>query len=130
LVTAWIALQDIDLSNGCMMVVPGSHKWQLDPSSHGFEEKDLDALKRRYAVEGREWKEVPVILKEGQASFHHSLTFHGSGPNHTDVAHLMPKGTAYQNRGHNVDNIRLLGPRPQEGQLFANQYFPVLYSKM
>ncbi|WP_420491008.1 phytanoyl-CoA dioxygenase family protein [Neobacillus drentensis] len=23
------------ISNGCMKVVPGSHKWQLDPSSHG-----------------------------------------------------------------------------------------------
>jgi ectoine hydroxylase-related dioxygenase (phytanoyl-CoA dioxygenase family) len=135
LVTAWIALQDTDLSNGCMMVVPGSHKWQLDNSSDGFFETDLAALKDKFAVNGREWKEVPLKLKAGQASFHHSLTFHGSGPNLSNdprlsvVAHLMPKGTAYLNQGHNVDNIRLLGPRVQNGQLFNTQYFPALYSK-
>jgi ectoine hydroxylase-related dioxygenase (phytanoyl-CoA dioxygenase family) len=132
LVTAWIALQDTALSNGCMMVIPGSHKWQLDPAADGFFETNLSKIKKKIATEGRIWKEEPLILKAGQASFHHSLTFHGSGPNYSDeprlsvVSHLMPKGTAYQNRGHNVDNIRLLGPRPQEGQLFDNQYFPVL----
>ena len=26
-VTAWIALDDVDESNGCMWMVPGSHKW-------------------------------------------------------------------------------------------------------
>jgi ectoine hydroxylase-related dioxygenase (phytanoyl-CoA dioxygenase family) len=133
LVTAWIALQDTDLTNGCMMVVPGSHKWQLDPRSYGFHETDLNAQKERYS-QGRDWREEPVILKAGQASFHHALLFHGSGPNLTDqprrsvVAHLMPKGTAYKKK-QNVDNIRLLGPRPREGQLFANEYFPVLYAK-
>src|SRR5438034_383879 len=26
-VTAWVALDDVDESNGCMWMVPGSHKW-------------------------------------------------------------------------------------------------------
>ena len=135
LVTAWIALQDTDLTNGCMSVIPGSHKWGLLEGSDGFFNRDLDAVKSKLEGEGREWKEVPMTLKAGQASFHHSLTIHGSGQNYSEhprlsvVAHLMPHGTAYQNRGHNVDNIRLLGPRPKEGQLFDSSFFPVAYSK-
>lgn len=26
-VTAWVALDDVDLDNGCMWMVPGSHRW-------------------------------------------------------------------------------------------------------
>jgi hypothetical protein len=132
LVTAWIALQDTDLSNGCMMVVPGSHRWGLVPTSDSFFNQDLDALKQQFAQEGREWREVPMTLKAGQASFHHAFAFHASGPNLSDaprlsvVSHLMPSDMTYQNKGQNVDNIRLLGPRPQEGQAFDNAYFPRL----
>ncbi|UVI33193.1 phytanoyl-CoA dioxygenase family protein [Paenibacillus spongiae] len=136
LVTAWIALQDTDLTNGCMSVVPGSHEWGLLEGSDAFFNRDLESVKARIAAEsGKEWKEVPMLLKAGQVSFHHSLTIHGSGQNYSEeprlsvVAHLMPHGTAYQNRGFNVDNIRLLGPRPKEGQVFDNEYFPVAYSK-
>lgn len=132
LVTAWIALQDTDLSNGCMKVVPGSHRWGLVPASDSFFNQNLGELKDRFAREGREWREVPMTLKAGHASFHHSLAFHASGPNLSDaprlsvVSHLMPADMAYKNKGQNVDNIRLLGPRPQEGQKFANEYFPLL----
>lgn len=134
LVTAWIALQDTDLSNGCMLVVPGSHQWGL-LSSAGFFDPDLEKLKRKFAENRREWKEVPTVLRAGQASFHHALTFHASGPNTSSaprlsiVAHLMPHDTAYKNQGEKVDNIRLLGPKPKEGQRFDNEFFPLLYKK-
>ncbi|MDQ8736787.1 phytanoyl-CoA dioxygenase family protein [Paenibacillus sp. LHD-38] len=132
LVTAWVALQDTAVANGSMLVIPGSHKWGLVPTSDSFFNQDLDALKERFAKEGRTWNEVPMILKAGHVSFHHAYTFHASGPNRSNdprlsvVAHLMPGDTAYQNKGHNVDNIRLLGPRPKEGQRFDNSYFPKL----
>ncbi|MFC0330902.1 phytanoyl-CoA dioxygenase family protein [Paenibacillus sepulcri] len=132
LVTAWVALQDTKVQNGCMLVVPGSHKWGLIPASDSFFDQDLDSLKERFAKEGRVWNEVPMILKAGEVSFHHAYTLHASGPNLSDqprlsvVAHLMPGNTVYRNKGQNVDNIRLLGPRPKEGQPFDNAYFPKL----
>jgi ectoine hydroxylase-related dioxygenase (phytanoyl-CoA dioxygenase family) len=135
MVTVWIALQDTDLSNGGMSTILGSHKWGLVPDSNTFFDQDMDNLRNKYATEGREWREEPCILKAGQASFHHALTFHGSGPNQTTaprlsiVAHLMPKGTAYRPGVQFHPNIRLLGPRPYGGQLFANEYFPVVYKK-
>jgi ectoine hydroxylase-related dioxygenase (phytanoyl-CoA dioxygenase family) len=135
MVTAWIALQDTDLTNGGMMTICGSHKWGLIPDSDTFFNQNMDDLKVRYSALGFEWREEPCILKAGQASFHHSLTFHGSGPNRTleprlsVVAHLMPKNTAYRPKIQYHPNIRLLGPRPYAGQLFANEYFPVVFSR-
>src|SRR5690606_23572069 len=106
-----------------MITVLGSHKWGLVPDSDTFFDTDMDALKRKFTSMGKEWIEEPCILKAGQASFHHALTFHGSGVNHTNeprlsvVAHLMPQGTAYRARVQFSSNVRLLGPRAKEGQL-------------
>lgn len=134
MVTVWIALQDTDLNNGGMMSINGSHKWGLIPDSNTFFEQNMEKLKDKYTSNGREWVEEPCILKAGHASFHHSLTFHGSGPNLTDqprlsiVAHLMPYDTYYRPGVQYHGNIKLLGPRPYAGQRFANDYFPLLYS--
>lgn len=135
MVTAWVALQDTDLRNGGMMTIVGSNHWGLIPDSNTFFETDLDALRHRYADTEHPWIEEPCILQAGQASFHHALTFHGSGPNRTSaprlsiVAHFMPKGTAFRPNVQWHPNIRLLGPRPYAGQRFANEYFPVVFSR-
>lgn len=133
MITAWIALQDTDISNGGMVAISGSHKWGLIPDSNTFYEQDMGKLKDKYAGSVHEWQEVPCVLKAGQVSFHHSLTFHGSGPNTTDaprlsvIGHYIPKGAAYRARVQKQSNIRFLGPRPYDGQLFDNEYFPLLY---
>ncbi|MBO9606065.1 MAG: phytanoyl-CoA dioxygenase family protein [Paenibacillaceae bacterium] len=135
MVTVWIALQDTDLTNGGMSTILGSHKWGLVPDSNTFFDQDLGALKAKYTADGRPWIEEPCILKAGEASFHHGLTFHGSGPNRTNeprlsiVAHLMPGGTAYRPRIQRHDNIRLLGPRPYAGQKFEGAYFPQVFAR-
>lgn len=135
MVTVWIALQDTDLTNGGMMTILGSHKWGLIPDSNTFFDQNLDILREKYSANGHEWIEEPCILKAGQASFHHALTFHGSGPNLTSlprlstVAHLMPGGTGYRSKVMLHDNVKFLGPRPQNGQKFDNDYFPLVYSR-
>jgi ectoine hydroxylase-related dioxygenase (phytanoyl-CoA dioxygenase family) len=134
MLTVWIALQDTDLSNGGMVSIAGSHKWGVISDSTTFWDQDMEQVKSKYASEEREWKEEPCILKAGQASFHHSLTLHGSGQNMTSsprlsvVAHLMSGDTAYRPGVKFHSNAALLGPRPKAGQLFNNEYFPVLYS--
>lgn len=134
MVTVWIALQDTDLTNGGMMTILGSHKWGLVPDSDAFFNQDMDQLRNKYS-DGRDWVEEPCILKAGQASFHHALTFHGSGANSTDdprlsvVAHLMPGETAYNGRVQSHDNAKFLGPRPKKGQKFEGPYFPTLFSR-
>ncbi|GLX70630.1 phytanoyl-CoA dioxygenase family protein [Paenibacillus glycanilyticus] len=133
MVTVWIALQDTDLHNGGMRTILGSHKWGVVEGSDTFFNQDLDGLQAKFSK--GEWQDEPCILKAGQASFHHGLTFHGSGPNFSEqprlsvVAHLMPGNTSYMKGKGRHDNVRLLGPRPYDGQPFNNEYFPLLYSK-
>lgn len=132
--TAWVALQDTDLSNGAMRMVVGSHKWGLVEGSDTFGHKDLEKLAQQFASLGRgEWREEPCILKAGQASFHHSLTFHGSGQNHTDqprlsiIAHMMPSDIVYHAGQQWHPNLVFLGPKAYDGQPFAGDYWPVLW---
>lgn len=133
MMTVWIALQDTDVSNGCMHTILGSHKWGEVEGSDTFFEQDMSQLKEKFAK--RNWIEEPCIMKAGQASFHHALTFHGSGTNFTNksrlsvVAHLMPGDTIYRKVKQRHDNVILLGPRPKDGQPFNNQYFPKLFEK-
>ena len=64
-----------------MRFVRGSHGWGLLDDG-GFYRQDLDDQRDAIPVpDGRSWEEVPALLPAGGASFHHCLTFHGSGPN-------------------------------------------------
>lgn len=132
--TAWVALQDTDLSNGGMRTIVGSHKWGLIEGSAAFGDKDLEALAAQFASQGGgEWRDEPCILKAGEASFHHCLTFHGSGPNRTDqprlsvIAHMMPGDTVYRAGQQWHPNLVFLGPNARDGQPFDGDYFPLLW---
>ncbi len=50
--TAWVALQDTDLTNGGMRTIVGSHKWGLIEGSAAFGHKDLEQLAERFASQG------------------------------------------------------------------------------
>jgi ectoine hydroxylase-related dioxygenase (phytanoyl-CoA dioxygenase family) len=132
-VTAWVALQDTDLTNGGMRTIVGSHRWGLAGDAYTFGEKDLSALEKRFRKEGRPWIDEPCVLKAGQASFHHALTFHGSGPNLTHqprlclIAHMMPEDCAVNADGRFHQNLDLLGPDKRTGDRFAGPCFPVLW---
>ncbi|MBN1966386.1 MAG: phytanoyl-CoA dioxygenase family protein [Anaerolineae bacterium] len=134
MLTAWVALVDVDEENGCMEVVPGSHKWGLLPEGDFFEQ-DLDTLKARIErVSGKPFETQPCVLPAGAFSIHHCLTVHGSRPNvsadrvrRSLVLHLLPEGTRYR-AGTPAEahaNVRLLSG--QDGDPFAGPYFPVLY---
>lgn len=130
--TAWVALQDTDLSNGGMRTIVGSHRWGLIPSSDTFWEQDLEALREKYEPLG-EWLDEPCVLRAGQVSFHHSLTLHGSGPNLSlaprlsVVAHMMPGDTCFSGATQWHPNVVFLGPHPKAGQPFSGPYFPEMW---
>lgn len=86
-VTAWLAVDDVDEQNGCMRMLPGSHKAPLADHIDTFDENNL--LSRGQTVPGvDEAATVPVVLKAGQLSFHHPLIVHGSAPNLSDRRRL------------------------------------------
>ena len=131
--TAWVALQDTDEFNGCMQLVTGSHHWGLRHDANTFGEKDLEVLEAKYCPENNEWNADPCVLKAGQASFHHALTYHGSGPNLSTqprlsiAVHMMPKDCGFTQRGQYHPNADLLGPYVKEGDLFEGPYFPCIW---
>jgi hypothetical protein len=82
-VTAWVALDDVDVDNGAKQVLPTSHHWGLLRGESNFLGTDLDAQLERLTAQH---DVVPRLLemRAGQVSFHHVLTFHGSGTNTSD----------------------------------------------
>jgi hypothetical protein len=83
LFTAWVALSDVTADAGPMRFARGSHRWGLQSSD--FYGQDHDAQRESIQVpQGESWEEVAALLPPGGVSFHHNLTYHGSGPNRTD----------------------------------------------
>lgn len=80
LVTCWTALDDVTLENGCMWVIPGSHRQGVLDHSQAWRVGDrVDKQVPDGALEVRD--EVPIVMPAGSCSFHHSLLVHRSGPN-------------------------------------------------
>jgi ectoine hydroxylase-related dioxygenase (phytanoyl-CoA dioxygenase family) len=75
----WVALVDTDERNGCLWIVPGSHR--LGPPDHG--QAALNPLLRE-ASAGVE--ALPLPMRAGEAVAFGGLTLHRSGPNHSDTA--------------------------------------------
>lgn len=80
-ITAWIALDDVDVANGCMRYIDGSHRGPIVP---------------HYPIPGEPYNLVPPAelidlskeslapVKKGGVVFHHSKTLHTSHRNETD----------------------------------------------
>jgi phytanoyl-CoA hydroxylase len=75
-VTVWCALDDVDEQNGCVWIIPGSHKGGLLP----------------HRTSGTSWHltvaapsdGIPARLKAGEAVAFNGLTLHRSLANHTN----------------------------------------------
>jgi len=83
--TAWIALTPSHQGNGCMRVIPGSHK--LGSMEHENVADDPHMLNRRgerIKTDVDESVAVDVVLKPGEISLHESTLVHGSTPNTSD----------------------------------------------
>lgn len=79
-VTGWLAISNVTEENGCMRMIPGSHKAPLVEHVDTFGEDNL--LTRGQTVpDVDEAAAVAVPLKPGQLSLHHPRIVHGSGPN-------------------------------------------------
>jgi non-heme Fe2+,alpha-ketoglutarate-dependent halogenase len=82
-ITLWLAFTDATPENGCMKVLPGSHKWPDQQHVETYDENNL--LSRGQTIGGlNEDDAVLMPLKAGQFSMHHERQLHASGPNVTD----------------------------------------------
>lgn len=97
--TCWIALDDATAANGCMQVIPGSHRWSFRYSREEVDPANPNWLIERAGLRPEEHPPVACEVKAGHCHFHHCLTIHGSFGNRTDnprrsyILHLMPGST-------------------------------------
>ncbi len=83
-VTAWYAVDDSDTGNGCMQVIPGSHRHGIQ--AHGTSERAGNLLSINQEVpvtEDAAASAADLVLKAGEMSIHHGALIHGSLPNHS-----------------------------------------------
>lgn len=132
LVSAWLALDDATIENGCMWMAPGSHTWGAyrngtigtDPDT--FEPTpELDELPHGAIV-----RKVPCEVRKGQVMFHHCLTWHGSPSNASErgrpaiAVHYMPGYTRYEPGGSHIMGHRV---EVVPGEVLQGKHFPTVW---
>jgi len=85
IVTCWTALDDATIDNGCLWVIPGSHRGPLLDHDQPWQVGDRTDMQVRDEQIDRQ-REVPNELNAGSCSFHHSMLLHRSGPNRTTTS--------------------------------------------
>lgn len=131
LVSAWVALEDADIENGCMWMVPRSHKWGAHKGGNIGSTADFQpAYDPALVPEGETVEAVPCPVKAGEVMFHHCLTWHGSPPNQSDrgrpaiAVHYMPGYTRYEPTGSHLVEHRVT-VRP--GEVLQGEHFPTVW---
>ncbi len=114
-ITCQIMLDDATPENGCVRFIPGSLDFGLVGWDHLPYVLTEDVLAR----------EAEVPLAAGDATFHHSLTLHCSGPNTTShrrrgwSIHYVAADTRYIGTPAETEHIKeigcLVGPEPVNG---------------
>lgn len=83
IITAWLALNEVTPHNGCMRVIPGSHKRGTIQHKETHSKDNL--LSRGQEVEGVDDSGAfDCVLKPGEFSIHHGHVLHSSEPNVSD----------------------------------------------
>lgn len=129
--TCWCGLDDATKENGCLQYIPGSQKWGLlpKPDIAGDLEKIKDFLNEEQKAQ---FANVQFAeMKAGEATFHHSLTLHGSGANASSrprrafVINVFADGVISDSNEPLLEGV----PAVRKGERMSGQFFPLLYDR-
>ncbi|KAK3101950.1 hypothetical protein FSP39_007576 [Pinctada imbricata] len=83
IVCSWTAMQEVDRENGCLVVLPGTHKGKL--LQHEYPEWEGGVNKMYHGVRdyNPNMPRVHLEMQTGDTVFFHPLLIHGSGMNKT-----------------------------------------------
>ena len=128
--TAWIALDDADIDNGCMSMVKGSHRWGDQMKMLAGMGKDFEAMPENWDGHDIEIEATPV--ERGAVHFHHALTWHGSTANQSGrprravALHFMTQGALYKADGsHPMQDFIEVG----DGAKVEGAHFPLVWER-
>lgn len=137
-VTIWVALDDVDEQNGVVYMANGSHALgERLPVVFGtgatyFRDRRPRSVAEITDPESLGLETIPVRLRAGEASLHHALTWHASGPNTSDrgrrasVFRYVADGTIWLGErrydfNYSSDEVGLNVGDPLDGP-----YFPIV----
>jgi len=86
--SAWIALSESNQENGCLRVVPGSHRSGKQPHVETYAANNLLNHGEEISVQVDESTVRDLVLKPGQMSLHHVDLIHGSNANQSDMKRI------------------------------------------
>ena len=125
----WIALDDVDESNGCMMFVPKSHQaGKLQPISLSDPQNLFDYVQDEELASD---KAVICRMKAGSCTFHHGQTFHYAHANATDRPRRVlaiiftPDDIVYNGKTHVITDHTYM----KQGEPFHGGLFPLLAAR-
>lgn len=133
-VTAWIPAQPIPRSMGPLSFAAPIDSWQLvrDIEFSKFDtsyDRQVSECFRRHSVA---IDDGPFAL--GEVSFHHNLSFHTAGANHTEVSRLVLANTYYADGARVVDQPTMVSgdwqkfiPDTAPGEVAASPLNPVCW---
>lgn len=106
LVNAWLALGDETVTNGCLKLLPGSHRMDI-----GREQLDNDLFFREDLAQNQSLLEAAVTaeLQAGDVLFFHAKCFHSATRNHSDRTKYSAVFTF-----RSLDNLPVEGTRSAE----------------
>ena len=78
---AWIALDDATVDNGCLHIIPGSHKSGIQWPQYPHNDERFDCSYASYKFPYDDTDSIPVEVPKGSAVFFNGYTLHRSLPN-------------------------------------------------
>ncbi len=103
--TVWIALDASTPENGCLRVIPGSHRSQRLARHNRSDAPNIALNLELDAAEFDESAAVDIILQPGEISLHDVYLYHGSEPNLSPnprrgmTLRYMPTTSVYRHTG-------------------------------
>lgn len=100
--TVWIAIDASTTENGCLRVIPQSHKSKLLAKHHQSSAPNIALNLELSASEFEESDAVDITLQPGEISIHDVYLYHGSEPNRSDYSRrgmtlrYMPTTSVYR----------------------------------
>ncbi len=122
---SWTALEPVTRDNGCLVVVPGSHRDELRP--HGRPEWEYVNVAYLGVVDADDEIErrVHVEMDAGDSVFFHPLLIHGSGRNRTSAfrraisAHYANVAVTWEWAGGDLKRPYRIVTGERRGELWA-----------
>ncbi|KAI5617877.1 phytanoyl-CoA dioxygenase, peroxisomal [Silurus asotus] len=119
IVCAWTAMEKVNRQNGCLVVLPGTHKGPL--LEHDYPEWEGGVNKMYHGIKNYNpnHPRFHVEMEKGDTVFFHPLLIHGSGMNQTqgfrkaischyagaDCHYIAVKGTTQENISKEVEEL-------------------------